>query len=308
MLAGHVPGEGRRTDVFNGNTIHSLMSDYQSGYSNGGNGYLRIMQFIPSQNLLSVKTYSPYSNTSFTTVTSEFTLPVSLSPAFTLIGTNTGVASGTSTCMNWLGLQQSIEYEWYAEVTDGESTITGPVWSFTTPASGPLPVNFLEFTAKVENNNRVKLNFSTSNEKDNLQFIVQRSADGNHFNNIGNIPGTNNTSGIQAYSHLDLQPLKGNSFYRIKQVDLDGKITYSTIERVNISSSKQAIEIYPNPAHGNAFNIKFPSLNGGNIEIRIYDISGRLQMAKTYNSNGFITVDHSWPPAFIRSKLQEKFQ
>ncbi len=60
MMAGHVPGEGRRTDVFNGNTIHTLLADYQSGYSNGGNGYLRIIQFLPAQNLLSVKTYSPY--------------------------------------------------------------------------------------------------------------------------------------------------------------------------------------------------------------------------------------------------------
>lgn len=306
MLAGHVPGEGRRSDVFNGNTIYSLMSDYQSGYSNGGNGYLRIMQFLPAQNLLSVKTYSPYSNTSFTSATSEFTLPVSLSPAFTLIGTNTTVASGSSTCMNWLGLQQSTEYEWYAEVTDGESTITGPVWTFTTPASGPLPVNFIHFTARAENNNKVKLNFSTSNEKDNLQFIVQRADDGNHFTNLGSIPGTNNAGTVQQYSFYDNQPLKGNSFYRIKQIDIDGEITYSTIERVNISSSKQAIEIYPNPANGNAFNIKLPAINTGNIEISIYDISGRLQMNKMYNSNGFITVDHSLAAGIYSIKIAGK--
>ncbi len=133
MLAGHVAGEGRRTDVFGGNTVHTLMADYQSGYTNGGNGYLRIMQFLPAQNLLSVKTYSPYSNTSFTGSTSQFTLPVNLTQAFTLIGTNTNVPSGTQTCINWPLLDTASEYEWYVEVSDGVSTTTGPVWTFNTP-------------------------------------------------------------------------------------------------------------------------------------------------------------------------------
>jgi hypothetical protein len=133
MLAGHVSGEGRRTDVFAGNTIHTLMSDYQSGFTNGGNGYLRIMQFLPSQNLLSVKTYSPYSNTSLTGAGSQFTLPVNLVQLFTLLGTNTNVPSGTQTCINWPSLDTASEYEWYVEVSDGVSTTTGPIWTFKTP-------------------------------------------------------------------------------------------------------------------------------------------------------------------------------
>jgi hypothetical protein len=135
MLAGHVAGEGRRTDVFGGNTVHTLMADYQSGYTNGGNGYLRIMQFLPAQNLLSVKTYSPYSNTSFTGSGSQFTLPVNLTQSFTLLGTNTNVPSGAQTCINWPSLDPATEYEWYVEVSDGVSTITGPVWTFITPVT-----------------------------------------------------------------------------------------------------------------------------------------------------------------------------
>ncbi|GEM_PF-893763 len=132
MLAGHVSGEGRRSDTFSGNTVHTIMADYQSGYVNGGNGYLRIMQFIPAQNLLSVKTYSPYSNTSFTGTSSQFTLPVNLSPGFQLIGTNSNVPSGSTTCLQWPSLEPGTEYEWFVEVSDGTTTTTGPVWSFTT--------------------------------------------------------------------------------------------------------------------------------------------------------------------------------
>jgi len=140
MLAGHVAGEGRRTDVFNGNTIYSVMADYQSGYTNGGNGYLRIMQFRPAENLLTVKTYSPYSKTSLTGSGSDFSLPVSLvtTQTFTLLGELNNVTSGSTACINWPGLDVASDYEWYVELYDGQNTTTGPSWTFTTPANSQL--------------------------------------------------------------------------------------------------------------------------------------------------------------------------
>jgi PKD repeat protein len=64
ILCGHCrydEGEARRTDVYNGNTIYTLLADYQE-YPNGGNGYLRIMTFCPETNQIEVQTYSPYVN------------------------------------------------------------------------------------------------------------------------------------------------------------------------------------------------------------------------------------------------------
>ncbi|HEY0433541.1 MAG TPA: LamG-like jellyroll fold domain-containing protein, partial [Chitinophagaceae bacterium] len=135
MLAGHVAGEGRRTDVFNGNTVYTIMSDYQSGYTKGGNGYLRIMQFKPSESLLSVKTYSPYSNTFLTTTSSDFSLPVAFGAPFAMLGELNNVASGSTACINWPTLDPSSAYEWYVEIYDGVTTVTGPVWTFTAPAA-----------------------------------------------------------------------------------------------------------------------------------------------------------------------------
>lgn len=73
MLCGHISGEGRRMDVYNGDTIYSLLADYQSR-ANGGNGYLRIMEFFPESNEISVKTYSPYLDVWETDANSEFVL------------------------------------------------------------------------------------------------------------------------------------------------------------------------------------------------------------------------------------------
>jgi hypothetical protein len=73
MLCGHIPGEERRVDIFNGNTIHTLMANYQSR-DNGGDGWLRILQFSPDTNEIRVKTYSPTLDQYETDEDSQFTL------------------------------------------------------------------------------------------------------------------------------------------------------------------------------------------------------------------------------------------
>ncbi len=142
LLGGHVHTEGRRQDTFEGRTVHGILSDYQARI-NGGDGWLRIMTFSPANNTISVQTYSPSLNQFETDFDSQFTLSYDMTNTvpFSLIGTNTSVPSGTNTSLNWPGLTADTEYEWYATVSDGNKTTTGPVWSFTTSSVGPTPTN-----------------------------------------------------------------------------------------------------------------------------------------------------------------------
>jgi hypothetical protein len=79
MLCGHVhpDGEARRTDTYNDNTIHSILANYQD-YEDGGNGFLRIMTFYPSEDTIHVQTYSPWLDEYRTGDQSEFTLDYSM--------------------------------------------------------------------------------------------------------------------------------------------------------------------------------------------------------------------------------------
>jgi hypothetical protein len=132
MLCGHVsPPEGQRQDTFNGRTVYSLLSDYQSRV-NGGNGWLRIMEFSPANNVIRVKTYSPWLNQFETDADSQFNLSYDMQ-GFTQIGTNTNVPSGTSSTITWSNLAPGGQYEWYVTVNDGDVTTTSPKWQFTTP-------------------------------------------------------------------------------------------------------------------------------------------------------------------------------
>lgn len=303
MLCGHVAGEGRRTDTFNGNTIHTVLADFQSGYSNGGDGLLRIMQFDPSANQINVKTYSPYSNTSRTGTSSQFTLSTNLSESFQLIGTNTNVASGSQTCMSWPNLDPNSDYEWYVEVSDGVNTTTGSVWTFTTFSNAPLPVNIVSFKAKAENNDKVKISWTTSYENDNSFFDIQRSSDGLNFSTIGTTPGKNNSNSLQDYTFYDNMPIKGISFYRLKQVDVDAKSTYSRIERINISDSKNNVDIYPNPVIGNNFSINLRKEIVGVIDIKIYDMKGSLLFLQQSSGANTILVNHQLPKGIYTVKI-----
>jgi VCBS repeat-containing protein len=139
LLGGHNPGEGQRVDVYNGNTIYSLCSDYQSR-SNGGNGWLRMMEFSPVNNEIQVKTYSPVLDQFETDADSQFTLPYEMGGlSFQVLGTNTNIPSGSNTSITWPNLVNGIEYEWYATVDDGNNVTTGTTWSFTTGVTANDP-------------------------------------------------------------------------------------------------------------------------------------------------------------------------
>ncbi|MES2439172.1 MAG: LamG-like jellyroll fold domain-containing protein, partial [Verrucomicrobiota bacterium] len=147
MHGGHIHGEGRRSDTFEGRTVHSLLADYQ-GRTNGGDGWLRIMHFRPSLNRIDVKTYSPTLNQFETDADSQFSIDVNLSGGvgpFTEIGT-VDVTPGTAS-IDWSGLEEGGRYEWYAEVTDGTTTVTTTVRSFI--AEGALYPPTVSLTSPV---------------------------------------------------------------------------------------------------------------------------------------------------------------
>ena len=138
MLCGHVNpnGEGRRTDVYNGSAVQTLLSDYQD-LANGGNGWLRIYPFSSTNNVIHAKTYSPWLDAYQTGTNSQFDVPYLMTATnpFAVIGTVTNVPSGGSASKAWFGLTTNTTYEWFVTVSDGRLTTAGTVARFTTAAN-----------------------------------------------------------------------------------------------------------------------------------------------------------------------------
>ncbi len=135
MTCGHIGAEARRTDVFEGHPIHTMLADYQFE-ADGGGGKLRLWEFSPVRGEVTVRTYSPTRDQWYTDEHSEFTLPVDLTGAGGEWDDLVAVedADGRITA-RWTGVEPGKTYEWYATATDCAHSARTPVERFTVPSS-----------------------------------------------------------------------------------------------------------------------------------------------------------------------------
>jgi hypothetical protein len=135
----------------------------------------------------------------------------------------------------------------------------------------PLPVNLLNFNTVCEKN-KVSLLWKTASEKNNDYFTVERSGDDLNFTEIGRINGAGSSSVENSYQIDDINPIRGNAYYRLKQTDYDGKFEYFDIIFSNCNTHLNDVTIYPNPSNGEII------VNGisENSHIIITDFTGKL--------------------------------
>ncbi len=140
-------------------------------------------------------------------------------------------------------------------------------------SEAPLPVELTHFFAKLENE-KVRLEWATSSEKNSELFEVQKSADGEHFETIARIDAAGNSDSKIDYRMYDESPFLGDNYYRLKQVDFDGKFEYSTIEVIHFSTSP--IEIFPTFIRNiEPLQILF-SENISDLKVQVFTIQGQL--------------------------------
>lgn len=134
-----------------------------------------------------------------------------------------------------------------------------------------LPITLSYFEGVLESN-MVRLNWETANELNNDFFTIEKSQNGEIWKPLNKkINGAGNSNSIRKYSHIDLQPYPGLSYYRLKQTDFDGAFDYSEIVQINNSNPiNDRIKVFPNPSNSEitilAENIDLASFNFTNIE------------------------------------------
>jgi hypothetical protein len=123
---------------------------------NGGNGFMRLMYFSPSNNLVTIKTYSPSLDEYRTDADSQMTFPYnmqsSLTPGqegtpYSVLGTSTGVVPGSLTSCPFPALQPNTAYEWYVRVTDAAgNSVISPTGRFVTSTNAAPVVSLYPIT------------------------------------------------------------------------------------------------------------------------------------------------------------------
>ncbi|MBK0382122.1 T9SS type A sorting domain-containing protein [Pedobacter sp. SD-b] len=157
-----------------------------------------------------------------------------------------------------------------------------------------LPVKLLTFEVN-KNNNGVGLNFTTSKETNNKGFDIERAGDQNqNFSKIGFVDAKINPQTINNYNFIDAYPLQGNNYYRLKQIDNDGKFEYSEIKslRFDFNNQQQSILIYPNPAK-DFIKVTLPSGQLGAVKMNIINLNGATVKSEKYKAGQELTQDIS---------------
>jgi hypothetical protein len=113
-----------------------------------------------------------------------------------------------------------------------------------------LPVELTHFTTKLNDIGMVDISWATAMELNNDFFSVERSTDGINWTVLEEIPGAGNASTVINYTTVDLTPVDGVSYYRLKQTDFDGQFTYSNVNTVQITNRRLTITAFPNPTKG----------------------------------------------------------
>ncbi|MFT4875740.1 MAG: hypothetical protein ACI8S2_000469 [Bacteroidia bacterium] len=159
-------------------------------------------------------------------------------------------------------------------------------------SSSPLPVEWLAFTATKQQND-VLLQWSTAQEMNTLDFVVQHSIDGEVFTNLTTQAAAGNSSTIQEYNYVHTSPVVGYNYYRIHQRDIDGGSAYSEIRKVKFSTGMAAndIQILGNPIQMNELALITPI----DQDIALYSMVGQLCWEK-HLAAGSHTVDVSFLP------------
>jgi len=145
----------------------------------------------------------------------------------------------------------------------------------------PLPVGYSSWDVSYFNE-QVQLVWTTESEQNNNKFNIQRSSNGLVWETIGLVTGKGNSDQASDYVFYDKQPVSGVSYYRLQQVDSDGKFSYTSILSVSTDSGEISLKVFPNPAEDN-FTIR---TKGAVIdELLLTDLVGKVYPA-TYTTDG----------------------
>ncbi len=175
--------------------------------------------------------------------------------------------------------------------------IYGKTYSTYGSCQSVLPVTLLGFTGRMQNGNAV-LQWKTVHEINASYYAIQRSTDGEHFITAGNVKATGNTGGSGNYRYTDAGANSVSStklYYKLAQVDADGKITYSAIVLLTVSDGAILVSVQPNPFTSEVTIYSRETMTKANISVTdmrgsvVYKSQRSLQAGShiSINASGF---------------------
>jgi hypothetical protein len=152
--------------------------------------------------------------------------------------------------------------------------------------SNPLPVVLTSFGATRQVSGAVQVAWATASEKHSAYFEVQRSLDGSTFTTIAKVAAQGTTTQAHSYASLDQAAPAAKLYYRLHQVDTDGKAYFSAVVTLAGTEAAATLALYPNPAHS-----YLTVAAAAGAQAQVIDLAGRVLQTTTLPSSGQLSVE-----------------
>lgn len=164
--------------------------------------------------------------------------------------------------------------------TGGDS----PYINNTSVPAAALPIELSNFSTFINTQNQIQLFWTTLSEQNNDFFEIQHSLTGEDFRKIGLIEAKGNSSDVQEYSFIHENAQQGINYYRLKQVDDNGKFSYSKVISIDFKATATPT-VFPNPVTTNEMSLSFDRVLEENTPFEIFDNLGRSVMQQVLPAN-----------------------
>lgn len=152
------------------------------------------------------------------------------------------------------------------------------------------PVELLSFKGAIDGDGN-RLQWSTASETGNRRFVIERSARGDNFEAIAEVPGAGDATSIRHYGFVDVLTKPESWYYRLLQEDFDGKVSYSPVVYLN-RQSRPTLEIMPNPVR-DFLQVQWalPDNWQDELEARLVSADGSIVLRENFTPE---SGAHSW--------------
>ncbi|NND78048.1 MAG: T9SS type A sorting domain-containing protein [Flavobacteriales bacterium] len=239
------------------------------------------------------------------TVTFSTPLPPALVPQLHLGGgVFVGMSGSGPFTYNFTGLVDCNFYFffWMAYSAGGLYQSPSPL----TTGNTTLPIFLSSFNVKPYDANSTELDWTSHTEINSDLYRIERSVDGLNWIFVDDVSAAGNSSSPISYSYLDKDISNGTEqgslfYYRLKMIDLDGSYEYSDVLSVNFDTYMgQIITVYPNPFQDELLvDLSAINTQRGEIELEIYDVSGKMVHYGRVNNATFEILDLSDIPSGV---------
>ncbi len=152
-----------------------------------------------------------------------------------------------------------------------------------------LPVTFVSFSAKPIKNQETLLTWTTATELNNAKFVIEKSEDGIHFKDIGEVKGSGNSVSLESYTYTDNTVGSGIAYYRLRQVDYNGAYDYTNVISVQYDEAL-TLQLYPNPA-SSVVTVNIRGTKDEAYKLTLTDVLGRIVKEEIIDSTNATEIN-----------------